>query len=131
MTDTPDVGDIYPDEEHKLREAEARLQARFEFTTGFGSTDRRLLEQAAAELFGEVGWKVHVTWKEILTKSGTSTDVWLPGIELVGRVKPEEELDHDRYKWGVVKGLADGQAGYIREDGTLREDPKSKLILPK
>jgi hypothetical protein len=56
--------------------------------------------------------------------------VWLPQVEVIGRSRPEEETDHDRVKWGVVKGLADGQPGYVRADGTKHEDPKSKLILP-
>ena len=36
---------------------------------------------------------------------------------MTGRNKVEEETDHDRVQWGVVKGLADGQPGYVREDG--------------
>jgi hypothetical protein len=49
---------------------------------------------------------------------------------VTGRNKVESETDHDRIKHGVVTGKADGKAGYVREDGTWHEDPKSKLILP-
>jgi hypothetical protein len=129
---TPDLT-IYPDETAKLALAQERLSRAFEFSA-FTESTRRIFESAAQTEFGKAGFSVHVEWKEIHEKKpdrdeGTPTGVWLPTIEIVGRTTAENETDHDRYRWGVVKGLADGQAGYVREDGRKTEDPLKKLIL--
>lgn len=125
---------LYPDEKHKLEMAQAELVRRFEFTTssGMGEQARADFTQAAKTEFGKVGFDVSVDWQQIhQATTGQPTGVWVPQIAIEGRSRPEEEHDHDRHQWGVVKGLADGQAGYVREDGSHREDPISKIILPK
>ena len=122
----PDLS-LYPDEKHKLEMAYAELSRRFEFTDG---VDRSLFNEAAATEFAKAGFTVTVDWQQIY-KDESPTGVWLPNIIIEDRVKPEDDHDHDRHQWGVVKGLADGQAGYVREDGSRREDPISKIILPK
>lgn len=125
---------LYPDEQRKIEVVLAKL-SNFEFGRG-EAEDKRLFEMAAHTEFGEIGLKVSITWQEIykespLSKQGAiATGVHLPQVEIEGRVTNEEETDHDRFKWGVVKGLADGQPGYVREDGSKREDPISKIILP-
>lgn len=53
---------------------------------------------------------------------------WIPKVVVTGRTEALKEYDHDRQKFEVTKGLLDGRAGYIREDGTLREDPKKRDI---
>jgi hypothetical protein len=118
----------YADEKPKVIKALEKIQRQFEFTP-LNETNKRIFEMAAHNEFGEAGFRVQVTWQEIY-KENLPTGVFLPGIEVVGRNKRELETDHDRVKWGVVKGLADGQSGYIREDGSKHEEPKSKLILP-
>jgi hypothetical protein len=55
--------------------------------------------------------------------------VHLPHVELVGRNRSQGETDHDRVRYGVVHGLADGQKGYIRADGSKHEDPIRRDIL--
>ena len=120
----PDL-EIYPDEYDKLARAFKDLE-RFEFTYA-GDADRASFEQAVHSKLGEVGFTANVTWGEI-TKGGTSTGVLLPSVEITGRTRPEEETDHDRLQWGITKGLADGKPGFIREDGTLHEDPKKRII---
>jgi hypothetical protein len=92
--------------------------------------------QAAKEEFGKVGFEVSVAWKQVYEKNTSPlvlteeipTGVWIPYVSIEGRITKEEETDHDRFKWGVVKGLADGQPGYVREDGSKREDPIKKII---
>lgn len=127
---------LYPDEQDKIKHVLDKL-ATFEFGKG-DADDKRLFEMAAHNEFGEIGLEVNVTWQEIYRESpfaeagvGIPTGVYLPQVEIAGRVKPESETDHDRFQWGVVKGLADGQPGYVREDGSRREDPIKKIILPK
>jgi hypothetical protein len=122
----PDISP-YPDEYNRLTTASERLSREFEFTH-FSETNKRVFEMAAHNEFGEAGFTIEIDWKEIY-KNGTPTGVWLPGIEITGRNKVEEETDHDRVKWGVVKGLVDGQSGYIREDGSRHEEPRKKDIL--
>jgi hypothetical protein len=55
--------------------------------------------------------------------------IWTPLICVVDRTTKLAEYDHDRQKHEVTSGLLDGKAGYIREDGTFREDPLRKLII--
>lgn len=132
MMISPDL-QIYPDEQHKIQYVYEKLSRQFEFTPIKGDSDKKIFEMAVNNDFGEIGFLVTVTWQQVWQKKNEvpiPTGVWLPGIEIIGRNKKEEETDHDRFKWGVVKGLADGQSGYVREDGTYREDPIKKIILP-
>jgi hypothetical protein len=124
----------YPDEFTKIGYAMARIEQRFEFKEG-GLPDRLKaeFEGMVREEFDKIGIKARVNWKEICRQSPLGefpTGVFVPGIEPYARSRAESETDHDRTKWGIVHGLADGQPGYVREDGTRREDPKKKLILP-
>jgi hypothetical protein len=125
---SPDL-DIYPDEQAKIQYTYEKVCRQFEFTKIKGDSDKKIFEMAVNNDFGEIGFRVVVTLKQ-LYEGGVPTGVFLPGIEIIGRNKNEQEHDHDRHKWGVVNGLADGQKGYVREDGTYREDPIKKLILP-
>lgn len=133
---SPDL-QIYPDEQSKIQYVYEKLSRQFEFTPIKGDSDKKIFEMAVNNDFGEIGFMVTITWQQIYHKEivggnevPVPTGMWLPGIEIIGRNKNEQEHDHDRHKWGVVKGLADGQPGYVREDGTYREDPISKIILP-
>jgi len=123
----PDL-QIYPDEQHRIQLALEKIQRQFEFTP-MNETNKRVFEMAAHNEFGEAGFRIEIEWKEIL-KNGLPTGIHLPHLEVIGRNKVESETDHDRYQWGVVKGLADGQPGYVREDGSRHEEPRKKIILP-
>lgn len=118
----------YPDEMPKVQQAFERLQRQFEFTP-MNETNKRIFEMAAHNEFGEAGFRIIVTWQE-LYKDMKPTGVHLPGLEVIGRNKREPETDHDRVQWGVVRGMLDGQPGYVRQDGTKHEEPIKKLILP-
>lgn len=125
---SPDL-QIYPDERHKIQFVYEKLSRQFEFTPIKGDSDKKIFEMAVNNDFGEIGFLVTVTWQQ-LYEGAAPTGVWMPGIEIYGRNKAEQEHDHDRHKWGVVRGLADGQKGYVREDGTKHEEPLKKIILP-
>jgi hypothetical protein len=131
---SPDLN-IYPDEQRKIQLTYEKLSRQFEFTPIKGDSDKKIFEMAVNNDFGEIGFMVTVTWQQLFSKKVVDgnevpvpTGVWLPGIEIIGRNKTEQEHDHDRHKYGVVNGLADGVKGYVREDGTYREDPIKKII---
>ena len=128
---TPDF-EPYPDELQKIAIVMAKLSNAFDFSH-FNETNKSIFEIAAHEEFASIGIEIRVNWQQIHEKHDlvqeVPTGVWLPGIEPIGRVKKESETDHERVQWGTVKGLVDGQPGYIREDGSRHEEPRKKDIL--
>lgn len=126
--------ELYPDEEMPVVELLTRLGNQFDFAEGkYGpdEPDRRTFEAAVQSEFGKLGLLVRVHWEQLYRPDGTDFPGYRPNVEPYGRVKKESETDHDRYKWGVTRGKGlDGQEGFVREDGSWREDPRTKLILP-
>lgn len=125
MAQRPDLT-LYPHEEIKINLTLERLQRQFEFTP-MDETNKRIFEMAAHNEFGEAGFRINIEWKEIY-KNNLPTGIHLPHLQVEGRNKVEQETDHDRFKYDVVKGLADGQPGYVREDGSKHEEPIKKII---
>lgn len=124
----PEPFEPYPDEIEKLAAVGNKLNRLFAFT-GEESWTERQFETTARNLFGEVGFEIFIDWMQAMDpETGEELPFKAPQVTLLGRTKKEEERDHDRIQWGVVKGLADGQAGYIREDGTKHEEPIKKII---
>lgn len=123
---TPDFNP-YPDEYRNIGIAMTRLQNAFDFSH-FTETNKAVFDMAAHEEFAKIGVTVRINWQEIYQASGEPTGVYVPGVEPVGRTKAETETDHDRLKFGIVKGLDGGPGGYIREDGTVHEEPIRKTI---
>lgn len=122
----------YPDELRRIGEVLTKLENAFEFQSGFEGTQRAQFNDAAKEAFAQIGIEVRINWQEIYRRSPLGefpTGIWMPGVEPIGRTRPEAETDHDRVKYGITHGLLDGQAGYIREDGRKTEDPAKKLII--
>lgn len=117
----------YPDEMIGIAKAMTRLSNAFDFTH-CTETNKAVLEMAAHEEFSKAGIEIRVNWDEITDGTGRGTGIFQPGIEPVGRTRKESETDHDRIKWGVVKGLDGGPGGYLREDGTVHEEPRKKTI---
>jgi len=116
----------YDDEWPKIQRAYDRLEKEFEFTP-FSETTRRQFESAAHNEMGKAGFVIHIAWTEILD-DGTPTGIYSPQLQFTGRVDKESQTDHDRIRHNVVTGLADGQAGYVREDGSKHEEPRKKQI---
>lgn len=103
---------------------------------------RRFTEEMRGRC-AELGFEVEVEWNweseerdaegiplhQSPCVSSSSADgnlYWLPRVVFVGRMEKMGEFDHDKQRDQVISGLLDGKAGYIREDGTFREDPKRK-----
>lgn len=122
---SPDL-ELYPDEKERVAAAMLALE-KFEFGAG-NTADRKIFDMAVANEFGKIGLQARVNWTEICSVLGGPTGVWQPGVEVYGRTRGEAEHDHDRHQYGVVHGLEDGQAGYVREDGSKHEDPLKKNI---
>lgn len=117
----------YPSELPKIKKAFERLQREFS-NTPMTSSSQRHFDLMASNLFGEAGFRVHVEWRELAQVDGGSLGIHQPLVTLTGRVKAEEETDHDRLQWDIVHGLADGKKGYLREGGVLSEEPIKKNI---
>jgi hypothetical protein len=121
-----DFVEPYPTEIPKIHHAFSELTRRFsnkKFTDSSVDEFRR----AAVELFGQAGFEVDVAWDEV-RQNGIATGLYMPEVTICGRIRNEIETDHERMQWEITHGLLDGKAGYVREDGTLREDPKKKQI---
>ena len=119
--------ELYPDEYEKIGIALTKLGNAFEFAN-FSDTNKAIFNIAVSEEFAKIGLTAAVHWQEIVNVDGEGTGVWLPGVEPTGRTTPESERDHDRIKYGIVKGLDGGPGGYVREDGTVHDEPRKKLI---
>ena len=121
----PDV-DPYPTELPKIRHAFQQLEARFKHAK-FDDATMQQFHQAAVDLFADAGFIIGLAWDE-LHIDGRYAGVMVPTVMIQGRITPETEHDHDRISWEVRGGLADGQRGVIRPDGTKTEEPARKNI---
>lgn len=123
----------YPDEQVKIAQVAAKLDDQFAFSYGNyapDASDRRIFEAAVKSEFGKINIAAQVRWENMIGLNGLPAGVFRPHVELCGHIRDASETDHDRMKWGVVRGLEYGQqAGYVREDGSLREDPIKRDIL--
>lgn len=118
----------YPSELPKIKTAFERLQREFA-NTPMTSSSQRHFEMAASNLFGEAGFEVNVQWRELFDLDGSSLGINQPLVTLTGRVKVEEETDHDRLQHDIRAGLADGVKGVIDVNtGLLKEEPSKKII---
>lgn len=136
----PEAMEPYPSEIPRIKEAFERLQSYWNQKRVDDPADAaEAFNQQATNLFGEVGWKVTVEWHEARKEDGTPANpfaegvpLYVPRVALAGRTRVEEETDHDRMQHDIVTGKADGKVGWIDPNtGQLREDKKSKLILPR
>lgn len=118
----------YPSELPKIKTAFERLQREFA-NTPMTSSSQRHFEMAASNLFGEAGFEINVQWRELFDLDGNSLGINQPLVTLTGRVKVEEETDHDRLQHDIRAGLADGVKGVIDVNtGLLKEEPSKKII---
>ena len=122
----PDV-EPYPSEFPKIKKVFERIQAEFA-NTPMTSTNQRLFEMAVSNQFGEIGFTTEIEWYQMGLDEDDLIPMFIPKVRITGRTKHETETDHARLQWEITHGLADGQKGYIREDGSKREDPIKKII---
>ena len=138
------VKDLYPSERNAVLSIKHQLMSELAYRpTSMLYTDdmmKRQFEERARNRCAEIGLVVSVqwTWDDPATGefSPTVSDnpddtgiYWLPRLIIEDRITKIAEMDHDRLQHEIVTGEADGQAGYIREDGTKHEEPQRKTIL--
>lgn len=133
----PEAMEPYPSEIPRIKDALERLQSIWLQKRVADPADAAAdFNQQAVNIFGEIGWEVQVEWLEAKNEDGTPNNPFAPGVplyvpqvSLAGRVRKEEETDHDRMQHDIVAGLADGKKGWIDPNtGSLREDAKRKNI---
>ncbi len=123
----PNDVEPYPSEWPKIKTVHERLNREFG-NTPMTSSNQRHFEMAVSNQFGEIGFTTEVEWYQVGLSEEDMIPLFIPKVVFTGRTKSEKETDHDRMKFEITHGLADGQAGFIREDGTKTEDPIRKII---
>jgi hypothetical protein len=123
---------------HQLMSELAYRPATMLFTE---DTMKRQFEERARNRCGEIGFVISVQWtwddpddpdsfSPTVSDNPEDTGIyWLPKLVIEGRIDKLHEVDHDELKHEIVTGVADGQSGFIREDGTKHEEPIKKQIL--
>ena len=120
---------LYPSEHIAAKRVREMLQERFQGKNLEDPNVKRQFGNEARFRFAEVGLNVDIEFDYDVADAEWDNNLYVvPTITITGRTEKESETDHDRIKHEVQAGVADGVAGVIREDGTLREDPKSKTI---
>lgn len=123
-----EIKDLYPTERNTAISIVAAVQRRFASNMSFGYQDRIEMENVLKEMFEKhMRLSISVSW-DVQAGVNPEDSVFIPIPIINGRLDALDELDHDRIKAEIVKGEADGKAGYTREDGSWHEDPKSKDI---
>jgi len=120
---------LYPSEHIAAKQVREMLQERFQGKNFEDANVKRQFGNETRFRFAEIGLNVDVEFDYDVSDAEWDNNLYVvPTITITGRIEKEPETDHDRIKHEVQSGVADGVAGVIREDGTLREDPKSKTI---
>lgn len=127
QNDEPEHVELYPSELSEIKVLSARLQRKYGFTKMDESRRAEFVREVEGE-FEKLGLRARVTWS--LDVSGdTDTNLFhIPTVSIAGRTERNVETDFERIQHEVVSGEADGKVGYIREDGTRREDVRKKNI---
>jgi len=139
------VKDLYPSERNAVRSITHQLTSELLYrpATILFTQDmmRRQFEERARNRCGEIGLNISVLWEwddpddpdnfspTVSDNEDDNNIYYLPNIIIESRIKPLTEVDHDRMRHEIVTGEADGQPGYVREDGTKHEDPIKRNIL--
>lgn len=116
--------ELYPSELNQVRDIATKLQKKYGFSS-FNDRTREIYEREVVEEFATIGLEARVTWS-MDVDSKTDNLYHIPTVEILGRIDNEFNMDHERMKHEVTSGELDGKAGFIREDGTFREDPIKK-----
>ena len=126
----PEAVEIYPSELPKVQAAFKRLQDTFaQKLVDDPQEAAEAFNQMAVNEFGAIGFEIEVEWHQASENPYGPATMYVPRINIVGRTRKETEVDHERMQHDIVTGLADGQPGYIREDGTEHEEPIKKVII--
>lgn len=125
--DEPEYIELYPSEMNEVKLLSARLQRKY----GFKQLTQSVRDEFTKEVEGEfekIGLRARVTWT-VDVSGDTDMDLFhIPTVSIVGRTERNKETDFDRIQREIVDGELDGKTGYIREDGSRREDARKKDI---
>ncbi|OBY33482.1 hypothetical protein [Mycolicibacter kumamotonensis] len=140
-----EVAELYDSEKKALRGIVAALMQRHSFrgvlTVDQEDAVKRTFAEEARERCAEIGLVVDVlwTWEDENNPDNFSPNVsddpddknlyWNPKVVVVARTDKLPEYDHERQKHEITSGLLNGDGGFIREDGSKRDDPIKKLII--
>lgn len=126
--------DLYPSEAKAVQGIMHLLKEKHSFK-GVKTIDqedaiKRVFEVEAQNRCAEIGLIATVQWDPECSDDPNDWNLyWNPRLIISGRTQKLDEIDHDRMSYEVTHGVADGQAGYIREDGSKHEEPKRKDIF--
>ena len=140
----PGLKDLYDSERKALRNIAfaMRLGHSFKGVTSVPE-EERIKANFTREMrnrCAEIGLIIDVQWVWEDEKTGQmSPDVsddpadqnlyWNPRVIITGRTDKLEEFDHDRQQWEMQNPkTAIEEPGFVREDGTIHEDPIKKDI---
>jgi hypothetical protein len=107
---------IYDHEVQALQRVHKALKERTYKSHDLDAFDREITER-----FNDVGFQVSVKWFET-----TQRGVYIPEVEVVGRIERAGEFDHDQMRHEVVNnllGLPEADAGVI-PTGTYTQAPE-------
>jgi hypothetical protein len=136
------IADLYDSERKALKGIAFALRMKHSFrgvkTIEEEAVIQRAFENEARNRCAEIGLIIEVLWSWEDEKTGQqSPDVssdptdhnlyWNPKLIVTGRTDKLPEFDHEKQQFEVTRGVL-GDPGFIREDGTKREDPKKRDI---
>lgn len=127
QNEEPEHVELYPSEINEIKVLSARLQRKYGFTQ-MGESQRVQFNHEVEDEFGKLGLRARVTWS-IDVSGDTDRNIFhIPTVSIAGRTERGASTDFDRIQSEIVDGEADGQVGFLREDGTRREDARKKSI---
>lgn len=123
----PEHVELYPSELSEIKMLSAALQRKFGFKPMTDNVRAEFVREVE-DRFGKMGLRAIVTWSLDVSGDSDQNLFHVPTVSVIGRVDREAETDFERIQHEVVEGEADGKTGYIREDGSRREDSIRKNI---
>lgn len=141
------VPELYDSEKVKVQQIRQAMMLKHTFrgvrTLEDEENIKRAFTEEATNRCAEIGFGAEVEW---VWESDNPDDdppqspwvdddpnnmdlIWHPRIVITERFDKGFQFDHERQQREVASGVLDGQPGYIREDGSKREDPIRKTII--
>lgn len=119
--------ELYPSELNEIKMISARLQRKYGFTKMDEAKRQQFVNETQDE-FEKIGLRAMVTWSLDVSGDNDADLFHIPTVSIAGRVDKQTETDYERIQQEVVSGESDGKVGYIREDGSRREDVQKKNL---
>lgn len=123
-----DLQEFTPAEENQAKIIMAEVQRKYGGKEMTEANQLMLGNEVVDRFANELNLRVILTWAGVQVDDHSDDLHYIPQIDVVGRVA-KHQVDHDAIKHQIQSGEADGKAYVLREDGTKREDTKSKDIF--